>query len=139
MGLLDLFSGTDNNVTGGLLGNGSGNAASLYGDALTPDQQNALRVRGVQGGLLALANLGEGEDKAALNAIRAQYVGLQGKQLAATLGARRDMAGTVDRLMPWITGGGLLGQPSSNAAQIAGVSPQPTTAPNVSARGTRIG
>src|SRR5437868_11400283 len=102
-GLLGMFGGPQQ-PQGGLLGSGGNN--SLYGDLLTPPQQQALQQRASQGGLLALANsgalnyeapflsgrvpggfakgvaayaggMGEGEDKGILNALNAQLVGLK--------------------------------------------------------------
>lgn len=128
-GLLGMFGGQQQ-PQGGLLGTGGGN--SLYGDLLTPQQQQALQQRASQGGLLALANsgaldytvpfisgkvpggaakglaayaggMGEGEDKGILNALNAQLAGLKGLDLKSQLAIRRSMLDDLDKL---VSGGG---------------------------------
>jgi muramidase (phage lysozyme) len=95
----------------------SGDAGSLYGDVLTPEQRSALGARGLLGFLGGLTNsgsldytmptitgklpggfakglaggmagMGEAQDAAALNALKAQQVGLQGQDLRSRLQAR---------------------------------------------------
>src|SRR5690242_2917380 len=98
--------------------------SGLYGDLLTPPQKQALAARGLLAAAGAFGQaampsrmpiplgaafgqaasaMGSAEDNAALNALRGNLVGLQGKQLQSTLDVRQKLMGLLPQLL---SGGG---------------------------------
>ena len=127
---------------------GGGDASSLYGGLLDPQQKQALAQRGLLGFLAGMApymgasrlpvslgqalaggagGMGQAQDEAAMNAMRAKLVGLQGQDLESQLAARKGFTDILPKLL-----GGQGGTPTPAAVSPAASPDQSPAADNVS-------
>lgn len=128
----------------GLLDIGGNGGGGLYGDVLTPAQQQGLSQRGLLGFLQGMApylgysrlpqstaqalaagagGMGAAQDSAALNALKGQELGLKGMELKARLGLYNQQAN--DQAPPMFAGGAAPAPQAAGSGQPAPANGQP--------------